>query len=78
MLLDLVAQQVGKHIVDNYFRDKVTPIKGCLVYCKLGVIAEHTGIYIGDGKIVHLDGSGNIEAIQKMNFWEDWVELIPH
>lgn len=50
--------------VDNVFRDKVSPIKGSVVYCELVFgYAEHSGIYIGDGEIVHLDGDGRIEIV---------------
>jgi len=62
------AQQFSEHIVDNYIRDNVLPVKGCVVYCDLGIIAEHSGIYIGDGMIVHLNGMGNIEMVTREEF----------
>ena len=63
-----VAQQLTGHIVDNYFRENVRPVKGCIVYCDLGLVAEHSGVYVGDGNIVHLDGSGNIEIVTREKF----------
>lgn len=32
--------------------------------------AEHTGVYIGNNKIVHLDGSGLIETVTPKQFLE--------
>ena len=39
------------------------PAVGSLVYCNLGVVAEHSGIYVGGNKIVHLSGDGHIEKV---------------
>jgi len=44
--------------------------KGCIVYCDLAVVAEHSGIYIGGSKIVHLDGNGEIEKVNFFKFLE--------
>lgn len=38
------------------------------MYCKLGGIAEHSGVYVGNGKIVHLDGDGSIEVVSRRTF----------
>lgn len=53
--------------VDNVFRDTVLPKIGSVVYCDLA-IAEHSGIYIGDNLIVHLDGSGEIQQVSPSEF----------
>lgn len=47
---------------------KGEPCPGTPVYCKLAVVAEHTGIYVGDGKIVHLNGDGSIEFVSPEQF----------
>ena len=47
---------------------KGEPCPGTPVYCKLAVVAEHTGIYVGDGKIVHLNGDGEIEIVSPREF----------
>ena len=39
------------------------PAIGSLVYCNLGVVAEHSGIYVSRNKIVHLSGDGHIEKV---------------
>lgn len=44
------------------------PAPGTPVYCKLAGVAEHTGIYVGDDKIVHLNGDGEIEAVSPQEF----------
>ena len=45
------------------------PKVGSIVYCGLAANQfEHSGIYIGDNKIAHLDGSGKIEAVTPQVF----------
>lgn len=57
-------------LIDNVFRDKVSsPAVGSMVYCDL-IMAEHSGIYVGKGNIVHLDGDGIIEAVSPTLFLE--------
>ena len=51
----------------NIFRGK-EPKKGCIVYCDLAVVVEHSGIYVGGGKIVHLVGDGEIEIVTPKEF----------
>lgn len=54
--------------VDNVFRDKVKPVKGSIIYCDLAMLAEHSGVYLGGGKIAHLDGSGRVEIVTTKTF----------
>jgi hypothetical protein len=59
-----LLKNLAKSFVDNVIRDCVYPIKGSVVYCDLAFgNAEHSGIYIGNDEIVHLDGSGDIEIV---------------
>ena len=67
-LTGFIAKEVTTHIVDNYIKETVKPVKGSVLYCDLGGVAEHSGIYIGNGKIVHLDGSGQVEIITQEGF----------
>jgi uncharacterized protein YuzB (UPF0349 family) len=56
-------------LIDNVFKDVVKPEPGCVVHC--GLFAhqlEHSGIYVGDNKIIHLDGSGLIEEVTPEQF----------
>lgn len=63
---------IGKNTVesirDNYIRKKVTPIPGSIVYCHLLGELEHTGVYIGNNQIVHLDGDGIVEQVDPKQF----------
>lgn len=59
-------------LVDNFVRDTVSPVAGSIVYCSLFGV-EHSGICIGDGKIVELRGklsdtSGTICKTDKAGF----------
>lgn len=47
---------------------KVKPVMGCVLHCDLALVAEHSGIYVGNGKIAHLDGSGKIEIVTARQF----------
>ena len=44
------------------------PKPGTPVYCKLARLVEHTGIYVGNNEIVHLDGDGGIEIVSPQEF----------
>jgi len=55
-------------LADNYLRDTVIPKPGSILHCSL-YGAEHTGIYIGNGEVVELQGklSHNAGAIHITN-----------
>lgn len=60
---------VATSLIDNFLLDKVEPKPGCVVYCDLALgYAEHSGIYVGDGEIVHLSGDGEIEQVGAREF----------
>lgn len=55
--------------VYNYTLGRVSsPAIGSVVYCDLAGTIEHSGIYIGNNLIAHLDGSGRIEAVSPNEF----------
>lgn len=63
--------------IDNVFRDTVKPKLGSVVHCdlsripiigELGLKAEHTGIYVGDGMIIHRDGDGYLDKVTPRQF----------
>ncbi len=62
------GMKITKSFIDNVLREKVIPVQGSVVYCKLAVEIEHSGIYIGNNKIVHLDGCGEIKAVSPKQF----------
>lgn len=51
-----------KYFVDSTIRDKVTPVEGSVLYCDLWVAVEHSGIYVGDGKISNIEVEGMAEG----------------
>ena len=56
--------------IDAFFIHSVRPAVGSVVYCNLAMVAEHSGIYVGDGQIVHLNGNGRIERVSGEKFCE--------
>ena len=60
-----VLSGVTDHIIDNYVRSNVEPVPGSVVYCDLACTVEHSGIYVGDGKIAHLNGDGAVELVTR-------------
>lgn len=63
-----VLSGVTDHIIDNYVRANVEPVLGSVVYCDLACTVEHSGIYVGDGRIAHLNGDGAVELVTREEF----------
>lgn len=59
------ALKIAESFIDNVVRDRISePAVGSVVYCALAMgYLDHSGIYIGENQIVHLDGSGEIEIV---------------
>jgi uncharacterized protein with von Willebrand factor type A (vWA) domain len=51
-----------KYFIDSTFRDKVVPVPGSVVYCDLWAAAEHSGIYVGKGRISNIVVDGVAES----------------
>lgn len=66
----MLIYSLGESFVDNVIRDKVSePAIGSVLYCDLaGGLGEHSGIYIGNDQIVHLDGNGCITVVGPYGF----------
>ncbi len=47
----------------------VKPVVGCIMKCDLGLLLEHTGVYIGDGKIVSLNRHSQIRVESPKTFF---------
>jgi hypothetical protein len=63
------TENLVESLVDNVIRDKVSaPSIGSVVYCDLVGQAEHSGIYVGNNQIVHLNGDGLIERVTPKQF----------
>ena len=54
--------------VDAFFIHSQVPKIGSVLYCNLALAFEHTGIYVGKGKVVHLNGNGVIEKVSLKKF----------
>lgn len=69
------VKHVGEYVIDE-IKGRILPVRGSVVYCDLTLgngIAEHTGIYIGNNKIVHLNRHGFIEAVSPKQFLSGWT-----
>lgn len=66
-LEDLVVDSISK-IVDTYFTSAKKLKVGSILYCNLAVAFEHTGIYVGNNRVVHLNGNGKIEEVSLNRF----------
>lgn len=64
---ELISKNIYKTI-DAIFIRQQKPRLGSVVYCNLAGVFEHTGIFVGGGKIVHLDGEGMIEKVSYDDF----------
>lgn len=52
-----------RRFIDSAIRDKVVPVPGSVVYCDLVAVVEHSGIYVGDGKISNIEVDGFAESV---------------
>lgn len=52
-----------KYFIDSRFRDPVVPVPGSVVYCDLWAAVEHSGIYVGAGKISNIVVDGFAESM---------------
>ncbi len=64
------ANAIVNHLIDNGIRTTVDePAIGSVVYCDLAFsTVEHSGIYVGNNKIVHLNGDGIVEKVTAKKF----------
>lgn len=69
MITSFFAQKIIKSVFDNHFKDKVKPVRGSIVKCELYGF-EHSGVYVGNGKIVELTGEGSIRLTDAAGFTE--------
>lgn len=73
--LVMPAINVIEGAIDS-IRDKVEPVEGSVVYCDLAFgYAEHSGVYVGNNQIVHLNGQGNVELVSPRQFIRNTTAL---
>ena len=58
----------GRDVAELFFKDHVKPVTGSVVSCRLGLVLDHTGIYVGNGRIIHRDGDGDICEVSPQGF----------
>ena len=67
-VIDHLTLKTGSAILHS-IKDKVKPAVGSVVFCRLGLNqVEHTGIYIGYNKIIHLEGNGQVKTVTPKEF----------
>ena len=54
--------------VQMFVKDHVTPVRGSIVCCDLAGAFEHSGVYVGNGKIIHRDGDGYLASVDPGTF----------
>jgi len=74
----VAVAEVGKEILNDCIEESVTPTYGSIVYCRLAGAVEHSGIYIGGNRIVHLNGDGHVISSTPDEFTERLGGLNPH
>ncbi|MEZ8796719.1 hypothetical protein OAA_01955 [Vibrio cyclitrophicus 1F175] len=63
---------LSKSLIQNLFWKTDGPVRGSIVYCDLAFgYAEHSGVYVGNGRIIHRNGKGLIEAASIRQFLAD-------
>jgi len=66
-----IVKNFVESFIDNVCRDKVYAKPGSVLYFEMGLgIAEHSGIYLGDGQVVELSGEGIIQQVSVSEFLE--------
>lgn len=68
MILEKKSKEWIEKTVDAFLIHSQVPEIGSVLYCNLVLALEHTGIYVGDGKVVHLKGNGIIEIVSFREF----------
>lgn len=67
--LHMLRKNFKKKRARTHSAPDVRPVKGCILKCDLGVLLEHTGLYVGDGKIVSLNRHSQIRFENEHSFF---------
>lgn len=65
----MLRKVIRKHRPQTFSSSEVRPKPGCILKCDLGILLEHTGVYIGNGHIVSLNRHGNIRIESSLTFF---------
>ncbi len=60
----------------SIFSDKVDLLPGSIIVVDLAFLFEHTGIYVGNDKVVELHGDGSINLISINNFIKGGYKIL--
>ena len=67
---------LSKSLIQNLFWKTDGPVRGSIMYCDLAFgSAEHSGVYVGDGHIIHRNRKGLIEAVTIRQFLADTTAI---
>ena len=67
--LHMLRKNFRKKRAKTYPSPDVRPVAGCILKCDLGVLLEHTGVYIGKGRIVSLNRHSQIKIENENGFF---------
>lgn len=65
------------HVTDNHIKSTIAePAVGSVLYCDLLFgLAEHSGVYMGNGEIMHLNKHGIIELVTPQSFIQNTTAM---
>jgi len=63
--------------IQMFLTDHVIPVRGSIVCCDLAGAFEHSGVYVGNGKIIHRDGDGYLDSVSPDTFLKRLSGLNP-
>ena len=67
--LRMLRKNFKKKRTKTHNTPDILPVKGCILKCDLGVLLEHTGLYIGNGRIVSLNRHSQIRIETEHSFF---------
>ena len=74
--VEKLGYRVFKDVIDMFHRKKVVPIEGSVLYADLYFFVEHSGIYVGNGKISNIKVNNLFkgDSSVKISDTEDFTE----
>lgn len=64
---------IGRTLYEKFISTAEEPAIGAPIYCDLAPGMEHSGIYVGNGEVVALRGSGYIEKVSLKTFTHGYL-----
>lgn len=63
-----ITRSLVKKMLGDISEARVNPVKGSIVLCDLVLGEYHSGVYVGNHKIVNLEGDGSITLVSPEDF----------